>query len=415
MPLERQQQELQHVRVRLPGQSRALVDRLADAIPETWRDRARDAGPRRWRDWLRDAAGQTRRRPRPAEPAQTIREAMARGYTLIPTVRIARLIRGRRAQPRRWWGLYLILVSEWPLLLNVLLFLVHRQWAVTRGYAMLWIGGFGASVALMLIAAMATWEYATERADLFDDIVGQSPERETIYGWFSRYMAFRRQLILPVAGAVGAPIYLYLTRTDFVHTVAVGFPSYALLSWVSFVGGNDVYWLFVATGLPKRIKRCTNLKLRWQDPASTPGLRLLADSYAISASFLLAGVVSISVLGFVVPRVLSSHVLLYTLYAFFVVSVCTTIRVAIIPLLWTRRIIVASKRSSLTTIDAMMPALDGKSSLPFDYIDKVSSVYSTLANAPDFPFSTGTVVQYSAGLVGSNLVFLLGLISHVKP
>jgi hypothetical protein len=45
----------------------------------------------------------------------------------------------------------------------------------------------------------------------------------------------------------------------------------------------------------------------------------------------------------------------------------------------------------------MMPALDAKSSLPFDYIDKVS------------------VVQYSAGLVGSNLVFLLGLISHVKP
>lgn len=339
---------------------------------------------------------------------------MARGYLLIPNVHIARLVRGQGAKPRRWWGLYLVLVSEWPLLLNVLLFLVHRQWAVTRGYAMLWIGGFGASVALMLIAAKATWEYATERAELFDDIVCQSPERESINRWFNGYLALRRQLILPVAGAVGGPIYLYLTRAQFVHTVAIGFPSYVLLSWVSFVGGNDVYWLFVATGLPKRIKRCTNLKLRWQDPASTPGLRLLADSYAISASFLLAGVVSISVLGFVVPRVLSSQVLLYTLYAFFVVSVCTTIRVAIVPLLWTRRIIVASKRSSLTTIDAMMPALDGKSSLPFEYIDKVSSVYSTLANTPDLPFSTSTVVQYSAGLVGSNLVFLLGLISHVK-
>lgn len=129
--------------------------------------------------------------------------------------------------------------------------LIHRQWAATKGYATLWIAGFGLSVALMLVAAMAAWTFATERAGRFDDMIKNSPARLSVPAWMDRFMNLRRQLILPVLGAISGPIYLYFLRGALEHDVGIAFPSYVLVSWVSFVGGVDVYWLWVATGLPK--------------------------------------------------------------------------------------------------------------------------------------------------------------------
>lgn len=343
--------------------------------------------------------------------SDSCKAALAQGYTHIPNVSITRWVR-THSRPSKYWLIYLVLLSEWPLFLNIAMSFVHRQWAATRGYAMLWIGGFGLSVALMFVAAMTAWEFATERADLFDEMIKDSSEARRVPAWLDRFMAYRRQLILPVLGAISSPLYLYLVRGQLEHTVGIGFPSYLLISWVSFVGGNDVYWLWVATGLPKKIHSCGELKLRWQDPGSTPGLRLLTDSYGISALFLLCGLVSISFLGFVVPRLLTAHFILYTLYAFFVVVLFTSIRVAVVPFVWVGVIITKSKRASMAALDKQLPfSLDLGKHTDYGPIETLTAIYQNVSAAPTLPFSTAAMVQYGAAVAGSVVAFFFGLIS----
>ena len=319
-----------------------------------------------------------------------------------------------RTRPHKCWGIYLILISEWPLYLNLALALIHRQWAATKGYANLWIAGFGLSVALMLVAAMTAWMFATERAHLFDDMIKDSPERLSVPAWLDRFMNPRRQLILPILGAIIGPIYLFLVRGDLEPAVGIAFPSYVLMSWVCFVGGVDVYWLWVATGLPKKIYRCDNLTLRWQDPGSTPGLRLLSDSYGISGLFLLAGLVSISILGFIVPRLLSANTntILYTLYAFFAVVFFTSIRVVVIPLAWIWTIVTRSKRASMAALTAQLPS-SAQLTKQSDYgpIGNLTAIYQAISGASALPFSTAAMVQYVAAFAGAVFAFFFGLIT----
>lgn len=349
----------------------------------------------------------------PKQQSANLSAAMTRGYKEIPNVNLTLKIRACCRQ-KKYWGIILILFSEWPLGLNILTYLIHPQWAAIRGRAMIWFAGFGLSVALMLIAAMKTWTFATERGNLLDELTTSAPHKLDVAAWMDRSMAHYRQLLLPVIGAIGGPIYLYMVKKQLEHLVAISGPSYLLIGWVGFVGGIDLYWLWVATGVPKRLYTCGDLELRWQDPASTPGLRLLSDAYGISALFLLAGVAAISVLGFVLPSDLASPGALYLLLTFFAVAMCTSIRVAIIPFFWIWRIVVASKRSSMKLVDAKLPSLQQAINSGGPIIDNWTAIYQAISVAPTLPFSTATMVQYGAAMVGSIFAFFFGLATHLK-
>lgn len=349
------------------------------------------------------------RSPEPPVGAFTLE--WRRGYRHIPAVYIVRQLQAH-SKPRKFWPLYLVLISEWPLVLNGLLFLVYPQWAAVKGRAMLWIAGFGLTVALMLLSAMVAWTFPGERGQLFDDIIADSPQRLQVSQWLARYMSYRRQLLIPVAGAISGPIYLYLVRHQVEQTVAIAVPSYLLVSWTSFVGGNVAYWLWIAPGVPKRLYRCQNIRLRWQDPAATPGIRLMADGYGIAAMFLLAGTISISALGFWLPKALTSRAEVYLLFVFFGVAVCTSIRVTVVPMAWVWLMATEHKRTAMALIDRKLPDLgiapDSKSAA----IEKWLSIYQAVSNASAFPFSTGVMVQYGAAMAGSVLAFFIGLISR---
>jgi hypothetical protein len=348
-----------------------------------------------------------------SKSSDTCAASLLRGYTDIPNVVITRWVQAH-SRPSKLWGVWLILISEWPLYLNALMVLIHRQWAATKGYATLWIAGFGLSVALMLVAAMAAWTFATERAGRFDEMIKNSPARLSVPAWMDRFMSLRRQPILPVLGAISGPIHLYFVRGALEHDVGIAFPSYVLVSWVSFVGGVDVYWLWVATGRPKKIFRCGDLDLRWQDPSSTPGLRLLSDSYGISGLFLLAGLINISVLGFIVPRLITTNAnaILYTLFAFFAIVFITSIRVVIVPLIWAWLIITRSKRASMSLLNAKLPS-SSNLAMQADYgqVGDLTALYDSVSGAPALPFSTSALVQYFAALAGAVFAFFFGLIS----
>ena len=325
-----------------------------------------------------------------------------RGYRRIPAVYIVRQLQAR-SRPRQCWPIYLVLISEWPLALNLALYLVHPQWAAVRGRAMLWIAGFGLTVALMLLSAMVAWTFPGDRGQLFDQIIASSPQQLDVTKWLARFMSYRRQLLIPIAGAVSGPIFLYFIRHEIERTIALAFPSYLLVSWTSFVGGNVAYWLWVAPGLAKQLHRCQNINLRWQDPAALldpANGRWVWYSRYVSACRTLPWRT-----GFWLPKVLNAPGEVYLLFAFFGVAVCTSIRVTVVPMTWVWIMVTKRKRAAMAIIDQKLPDLgapDAKSAA----IEKWITIYQAVSNAPALPFSTGAMVQYGAAMAGSIFGFL---------
>src|ERR1035438_1659288 len=95
---------------------------------------------------LRGGLSDARSATNPPVPQQRLPEATLgtfttewrRGYRRIPAVYMVRQLQAH-SRPRSYWPVYLVLISEWPLALNLTLYLVHPQWAAIKGRAMLWI------------------------------------------------------------------------------------------------------------------------------------------------------------------------------------------------------------------------------------------------------------------------------------
>jgi hypothetical protein len=94
--------------------------------------------------------------------------------------------------------------------------------------------------------------------------------------------------------------------------------SYLCIAWTFLVGGIDAYWLFTAPALPRLLYCRESMRLRWQDPASTPGVVLLVDGFGVSALLLLAGAAVIVLLAFWLPGFSNVTALKSVLDGFFV-------------------------------------------------------------------------------------------------
>jgi hypothetical protein len=332
------------------------------------------------------------------------------GYRRVYAVRLVACLEGitgyRRYSPR-WW-LVLMAAANWPSIVNLSLIWAHPRWAAAHARAPLWFLGLGATAALTIVAAQAAWAFGGDRLHMVEEILEHSPQRVQVNAWLLRQMAY--QSILPIFGVVAGPIFLYMVRQQLSRIVEVAPPSYIMVAWTSFLGGHVLYWLWAATGLPKQLARSTCLSLRWQDPAGTPGIRVLADAYGLSSLFLLLGVIALGGLGFLVPRTTSVGPILTLLYIFFAVSVATSLRVGLIPLCWIWQITIREKRRSLTRINARLPLPFGRQHVTASVKDWLE-LYQAVKDAPALPFSTVALVQYSATMVGTIVAFIIGQVA----
>ena len=122
--------------------------------------------------------------------------------------------------------------------------------------------------------------------------------------------------------------------------------------------------------------------------------------------FLLAGTISISALGFWLPKALTSRAEVYLLFVFFGVAVCTSIRVTVVPMAWVWLMATEHKRTAMALIDRKLPDLgiapDSKSAA----IEKWLSIYQAVSNASAFPFSTGVWYNMAQRWQDQCLLFL---------
>lgn len=74
-----------------------------------------------------------RQEPPRGEPDTSVSTQWAKGYRLIPTVRLPDAIK-RTIPPPRYWCAYLLVVSEWPLIINLLLYAAWRKLSTPLGH-----------------------------------------------------------------------------------------------------------------------------------------------------------------------------------------------------------------------------------------------------------------------------------------
>jgi len=300
----------------------------------------------------------------------------------------------------------LALLCAHPVVINVVLVWLDRPLAVTHLSAWGWLSAFSLINMLMLVAANVTWTFVGGRADRIDGILKSSPRSGDVAAWLDRRLSARQQLVLPSAGCISSAMFLAFIGPHLNSIVEIGAASYVSVAFTSFIGGNVCYWLWVAPGLPKKMFEAGGLTTRWQDPASTPGIRLVAEGLGLSALFLLGGAIGISVAGFIVPGVTRLPALNYLLDAFFVLVFATSVRVGIYPFIWVYAIVAGAKRESLSRLNTLVPNVShvtrgsGKEK---GYA--VLTLYGQVSAAPNMPFSTAALVQYGATLVGTALAF----------
>lgn len=330
------------------------------------------------------------------------------GDTRVMAVRLTGMVgrvTGRNHRSAIWWFALLVL-AEWPLLLNVLLMFIAGDLAVNDTASLAWMGGLGIVDAVMLVAATTAWQFVSNRTDLIEELVADPVDRLAIGQWLRRRLALKSQIVVPMVATILSGAFLLLVERDLVRLMQVGLASYLVVCWTSFIGGNVVYWLWTGTGLPKRICVSPSVRLRWHDPGGTPGLRVLADGCALSAVLLLVGTVVISVLTFLLPQTYEIKAISVIFDIFFALCVASAVRVGVLPYVWIWRMSVDHRRTALAVISAQIgdQVPQRLTAQQQEWIE----VYSSVANMSPLPFTTNAVIQYGAIFTGAIIAYFVG-------
>lgn len=172
---------------------------------------------------------------------------------------------------------------------------------------------------------------------------------------------------------------------------------------------NVSYWLMVPPVLVIRVRGSRELRLRWNDPARTAGIRTLSEGYAFPAVFLALAAFAVTLPG-ALDHPLFGPVLPYLYVWLLVLSLWVGIatQLSLYAIVRRYRIRVLD---TLAATPGLMLTEDQSTSLPTlvqnDQLSSMLSVYSSVAASPGLPYGTALVVQYVAAVVGSVIGFLL--------
>ncbi|WP_157734899.1 hypothetical protein [Pseudofrankia inefficax] len=259
----------------------------------------------------------------------------------------------------------------------------------------------------MLGAASLAWTFPLRRLDTIDDLIRSSTHRERIISPVLRGYGIWQAAPPVVAAAI--PVVILLARGDFAaRNVAIA----VNLAWSMSFLGNVGYWLIVPPIMVIFMRRCTDLSLRWNDPARTPGVRTLSEGYAYSAIFLALGALAVTLPGlFVSARLFAGYLpYLYGLLLglslwvgaftqFMIFTITRRFRLSVMDALVEGDAYQLSEARAMEEIFEKVRVSENSPS--------TRAAYDMLAEAPSLPYGTGLIVQYATAILGSVVGFLL--------
>jgi hypothetical protein len=262
----------------------------------------------------------------------------------------------------------------------------------------------------MFAAAVLAWKYALLRAPSLDELLEPCPNRDSLVGVIAAALRHRYQLTLPLALAIVPWICLATYSSHWLHS-PTGILVLINSTWSLALLGSVSYWLFVPPVLVIRLRTCREVRLRWNDPAHTPGIRTLCEGYAYPAVFLALAAFAVTVPGLadhpVFGRLLPFLWLWLVILALWV-GIATQLSVYLIVRRFKLRVLddLAEDGSGLMLAEHQSRGI-GALVRRDQELGAVLSVYGSVTAAPGLPYGTALVVQYIAAIIGSLVGFLL--------
>jgi hypothetical protein len=261
----------------------------------------------------------------------------------------------------------------------------------------------------MFAAAVLSWKYALLKAHTLDELLEPCSNRDSLVRVITTALQHRYQASVPVAFALVPWIGLAVSDSRWLPSAA-GLLMLANSTWSLMLLGNVSYWLIVPPLLVIRLRGSRELRLRWNDPARTTGIRTLSEGYAFPAVFLALGAFAVTLPG-AFDHPLFGRLLPY-LYLWLVilslwVGVATQFSIYAIVRRYRLRVM-----DELAADSGLLLAEDQSADLPAAVkrdpgLGTILAVYGSVAGAPGLPYGTALVVQYVAAIAGSVVGFLL--------
>jgi len=299
----------------------------------------------------------------------------------------------------------------WPTLLNLGLHLsLPGGWALRAALEYAWLCAFGGISVLALGAAWQGWRLLHSAGMSIDDLIEASSSRDALLAWWSGRLDLRPQLVASLAGAVGSVALLRVLTPEVATHLRINVVSYLSVGWAGAVCGAALYWCLILTFLAWRIFVLDDLALVWHSPASGAAVRRLSMGYAFASAAVLMASVAAELLALKIPnraesRLVGAVSLAFPFSPF--VAVSLTFAVGLLPHFWLRRAVVRRRDRSLVTISKLLPSDPPSDLAGLGEVSLGLEAYRRVETAPLLPFSTTTMVEYAAALLGSLAAFLL--------
>jgi hypothetical protein len=401
---------------------RDLADTPARSSPQTAPDGggANGAGPRSEPGdqpvfGERPAPSQSGARS-PASGQAMVREhsvarCVAAGFSRVPIVRLARL--GRRSH--HWPGLAQATLAAlpaavWPLVLELVLYVFARRYALVTADAISWVIALVIVNLGALVGARRSWSILDEASASVDDLLVRSSGRDRLTRWLWRVLGRWRQILFSLLVAAAAAVLLGYARPAIEGQLELGLVSFVSVAWTGFIAGDATYCVVVMSRFGRRLLRLRDLSLVWHSPASTPGIAQLSSGYTYGTSAILVIAIAVEVLALKVSMYGDSVVLNTISITFPVAAALAALIFGVLPHWWLYRVVRDARREVLRRLSPPA-ALPSTAAQVADAQAKIS-LYRLVESSPGLPFSTASMVQYSAAvistLIGTVLAILLG-------
>lgn len=137
----------------------------------------------------------------------------------------------------------------------------------------------------MFAAAVLSWKFALLKADTLDELLEPCSNRDSLVAVISEAVRHRWQ-VPPLILAAAIPWIGFAASDSKWLATFTGVVVLLNCTWALMLLVNVSYWLAVPPVLIIRLRSSRQLRLRWNDPAHTSGIRTLSEGYAFPAVFL---------------------------------------------------------------------------------------------------------------------------------
>ncbi|MHB8776673.1 MAG: hypothetical protein ACYC6R_02785 [Anaerolineales bacterium] len=253
--------------------------------------------------------------------------------------RLSRIV--RRKVSVNW---AIVLLSLSPLIINLL---VYPFGLSCKGITSAWLLYLVLLNYCLFEFPKNTWSRLIAISDLVDEMLETDENKRQYIAWMKWRLSLRTQVLLSILGGITGIVATTSAIPLLTGTSVFYVAFYMSLLITGALGINAVYWLW---GVPLQIRRLSqfsSLRLTWNNPVGTPGIRAQSQLLGFSAVLSAIGVVL-----FVTPILwayLSTHSIPrgFVNSIAFAASLGTVLFVAVSPQYWLSAIVYREKNKIL--------------------------------------------------------------------